>query len=272
MKKKLSIEKNKSKHKKQKQNGSAIVLMVLVLVNALMIVSVIASISLIEGKMSSNIKNSTPAFQAADSGVEWVLKKIGDETDSSKAISEVFAPGLAGDGKFTCPTGEVGGVFCELYFIDVVGEIITDDSLEILEIDAVRSIGRVGDDDQAVSRAVEVSLAIAGCPGGYEKASDFCIEIDEHEDADGDVMESSFEDATDACTAVDARLCSASEWSAACQLKDVLGLNDMDDNWEIVDDLTSTSETTVFGFAGCDDLSEESLDDPFNFRCCVNTN
>lgn len=276
MKKKLNIKENKNKIKKQKQDGSAIVLMVLVLVNALIIVSVIASISLVESKMSSNIKNSTPAFQAADSGVEWVLKTIGDETDSSKTILEVFG-GLAADGKFICPAGEVGGVVCELYFINIAGEVIDGDNddgdaTEILEIDSVRSIGRVGADDQMVTRAVEVSLAIAGCPGGYERISDFCIEIDEHADSDGNVVEHSFENAMDACTEVDARLCSASEWSAACQLSGIFGINDMEDNWERIDDLTSTSEATVFGFGDCDDNSQESLNDGYRYRCCMNTN
>lgn len=262
---------NKAKNLKEKQKGSAIVLMVLVLINALIIVSVIASISLVESKMSSNIKNSTPAFQAADSGIEWVLKTIGDETDSSKKISEVFGA-LAGDGSFSCPGGDVGGVTCELYFIDIAGEIITNDDTEIIEIDAVRSVGRRGTDDQEVSRAVEVSLAIAGCPSGYQRVSDFCIEEDEHTDSDDNVMESSFEDAANACFEVDARLCTSEEWSAACQMSGAVGLNDMDDNWERVDDMTTTSRAILFGFGDCDDNQEETLNNLNRFRCCMNTN
>ncbi|MBT3356521.1 hypothetical protein HN784_04995 [bacterium] len=261
----------KNKKPKQAQQGSAIVLMVLVLVNALIIVSVIASISLVEGRMSSNIKNSTPAFQAADSGIEWVLKTIGDENDSSKMISEVFGS-LAGDGKFDCPAGDVGGVICELYFIQATGEVITNEDTAILEIDSVRSIGRRGTDDQAVSRAVEVSLAIAGCPSGYEEISDFCIEVDEHTDSDDNVIERSFEGAADSCFEVDARLCTAAEWSSACQMSAVVGLNDMDDNWERVDDLATKNRAAIFGFADCDDVEEQSLNNTHRFRCCMNTN
>ncbi len=267
----MKKEIKKSKKDNLMQEGSAIVLMVLVLINALIIVSVIASISLVESRMSSNIKNSTPAFQAADSGIEWVLKTIGDENDSSKKISEVFGA-LAGDGSFDCPATDVGGVVCELYFIDIAAEIITDANIEIIEIDSVRSVGRRGTDDQEVSRAVEVSLAIAGCPSGYEKVADYCIEKDEHQDSDGNVMESSFEDAANACFEVDARLCGSGEWAAACQLSATVGLNDMTDNWERVDDFTQVDRVSVFGFGDCDDNQEETLNNLNRFRCCMNTN
>ncbi len=261
----------KNKHKEQKeQKGSAIILMVLVLINALIIVSVIASISLVEGKMSSSIKNSTPAFQAADSGIEFALKTIADESDSSKKISEVFGA-LASDGRMQCPASEVSNVDCELYFIDITGEIILDGDTEIYEIDSVRSIGRSGDKDESVSRAVEVSLALAGCPNGYEKISDFCIETNEHIDSGGIPAEYSFEDAADACLEVDARLCSSSEWVSACQMSAAVGLNNIDDGWERVDDLTEINEAIVFGFSDCDDSSEESINNTYRFRCCLNT-
>ncbi len=268
------MEKREYLIKKQKQNqnqeGSAIILMVLVLLNALIIVSVIASISLVESRMSSNIKNSTPAFQAADSGIEWVLKTIADEPDPSKKISEVLGT-LSSSGSLDCPSGDVGGVECELYFIDLSGGIIIDSDTEIYEIDSVRSVGRKGTDDERVSRAVEVSLTISGCPNGYVKVSDFCIETDEHLDEDGNPAEYSFEKAADACFAVDARLCSADEWFSACQMSGVIGLNDMENNWERVDDLTSIDEAIVFGFSDCTDSSEESINDSYKIRCCLNT-
>jgi hypothetical protein len=257
-------------NKRDGQKGSAIVLMVLVLINALIIVSVIASISLVEGKMSSNIKNSTPAFQAADSGIEWVLKKISDEADANKKISIVFGP-LDSSGKIDCPGGEVGGVECEVYFVDMTGALILDDNLPIYEIDSVRSVGKRGSDDELVSRAVEVSLALAGCPSGYIKVSDFCIEIDKHLDADGNLISYSFEDAIDSCAKVDARLCSASEWVSACRASASLGLNDMDGDWERVDDLTDTNRAIVFGNGTCNNSSQPLLTSTHTFRCCINT-
>jgi Tfp pilus assembly protein PilX len=256
-------------NKRDGQKGSAIVLMVLVLINALIIVSAIASISLIEGKMSSNIKNSTPAFQAADSGIEWVLKKISDETDASKRISEVFGS-LDTNGKLNCPVAQVGGVSCELYFVDMRGALIVDDIVPIYEIDSVRSIGKKGSDDELVSRAVEVSLALAGCPSGYAKVSDFCIETDEHRDSDGDLVSYSFEDAMDACFQVNARLCSASEWVSACQESATLGLNNMGNGWERVDDLTGLGDAILFGSSGCNNSSEQSLSAVHRIRCCIN--
>lgn len=269
MKNKAVFEKNKKEIQKRGQTGSAIILMVLVLINALIIVSAIASISLVEGKMSSNIKNSTPAFQAADSGIEWVLKTISDETDASKTILEVFGP-LAADGKLDCPAAQVGGVICELYFVDMTGALILDEDLEIYEIDSVRSIGKKGTDDELVSRAVEVSLALAGCPSGYAKVSDFCIEVEEHTDSLGNTMSSSFENAIDACFEVNARLCSASEWVSACQASAWLSLNNMEDNWERVDDLTASNRAVVFGSGGCDNNSELPLTAAQRFRCCMN--
>lgn len=270
MKNKVVFEKNKKECQKRGQTGSAIILMVLVLINALIIVSAIASISLVEGKMSSNIKNSTPAFQAADSGIEWVLKTISDETDAGKKISEVFGP-LDSNGKLDCPAAQVGGVDCELYFVDMEGALILDEDLAIYEIDSVRSIGKKGTEDELVSRAVEVSLALAGCPGGYVKVSDFCIEIDEHLDSDGNLKSYSFEDAIDACFEVDARLCSASEWVSACQESTSLGLNDMDNGWERVDDLTNLDDAIVFGSSDCDNSSEQPLSASHRIRCCINT-
>lgn len=143
----------KEARKKWYQKGSAMVMAMIVLVNALVIVASISMISVAERKMSGKFKSSTPAFQAADSGVEWAMKKIQDNPGSKK-ISDIFGtPGA--DGAFSC--GAIG-VECKVVLLDAEGNPVgSADSLS--EIATIRSIGSAGTGDNVTNRAVETAVA-----------------------------------------------------------------------------------------------------------------
>jgi len=155
----------------KREEGSALVLTVMVLVNALLIVGAISAISVIEKKMTARAKNSAPAFQAADSGIEWVLQQISLASDPvTTTIAGVFDPDTSGmnvtTGRYDCPDGSVTAVDlnvdCQFYFIDVSGEIITDPTVVLMEIDSVRSVGNAGVPEERASRAIEVLLETSG--------------------------------------------------------------------------------------------------------------
>ena len=64
--------------KNKKQEGSILILTLLALVGALSIAVAMVSISVIERKMTTKSRKSVTAFQSANSGIEWALKKIND--------------------------------------------------------------------------------------------------------------------------------------------------------------------------------------------------
>ena len=141
------------------ESGSALVLTIIVLVNALLIVTTITAISVIEQKASSKTKNSTPAYQAADSAMEWALKRLQDPTI---AQLDELCPGPGGfDASGRCDPG-IPNIESEIYFIDVNGAVITDPTESPSTAVSMRTVGRYGDGDDRVSRALEVHLGQSG--------------------------------------------------------------------------------------------------------------
>lgn len=276
LKKSMTMQKIKQN---SRERGSALVLTVIVLVNALLIVAAISSISVIERKMSSRAKNSSPAFQAADSGVEWVLYKIANEGDPlTTDLAAVFDPdtsGMGANGHYVCPDGTSSAVDlvvdCEFYFINVLGEVIVDDSTRLIDIDSVRAVGRAGVQEERVSRAIEVMMEIAHCPPNFIPVGDFCIQHDDNPAL------SWVEAATDCAESHEGRLCSSAEWFAACLLSmpgevletDVIDMRVADDEW--VDDMTSVTDARIVGQGGCSNVGEDDIaGGNHEYRCCVN--
>jgi hypothetical protein len=150
--------KKQSKNKKIDEKGSALILTVIVLINALLIVSAITTISVQQKKQASKIKNSTPAFQLADSGIEYALKeKKGNELST---IKDTF-DSLTGDGKVKITTdlgldasGSEGDVY--LYFLDddgVMGE------MELVgDVKWIRAVGVYGQGSEMVSRSLQAQV------------------------------------------------------------------------------------------------------------------
>lgn len=101
------------------------------------------------------------------------------------------------------------------------------------------------------------------CPNGFIEVNDrYCIEISERAPKD-------FISAMSECQKINARLCTWPQWYYACQ-NSSLGLINMVNNWEIVDDTANHSHTCVgVGGSGC--TSQDSSLGPaaaYYFRCC----
>lgn len=144
------------------EKGSALVLSVIVLVNALLIVTTIASMSAVSQKMSGKTKNSSVAFQAADSGAEFALKEIYDN-DGSLSVRDFCKNGILNNTTGKCETtlfSAVPSTQVELYFMDESEGLITDGNISADEIKYIRSVGKVSDGSgEMVSRAVEVNVS-----------------------------------------------------------------------------------------------------------------
>lgn len=155
----------KIKDKFLKNRGSALVLAVIVLVNALFIVVAVSSISIVERKMSIKTRNTAPAFQAADSGVEYVLSRMDD--DDKDTIDAVCGVPLTTDG--TCIISLSDSIKdVRIYFLGTDDKIITEGSTSPNLVRSIRSVGKFGGENYATTRAIEVVLAAttAGITGG----------------------------------------------------------------------------------------------------------
>lgn len=264
---------NRKIGKKPGQRGSALVLTVIVLVNALLIVAAISAISVIERKTSSRAKNSSPAFQAADSGVEWVLFKVANENDPlGTTLADVFGAGnMDANGRYNCSSTPLT-VDCDFYFVNVIGEVIRDEDVRLIDIDSVRAVGRSGVQEEQVSRAIEVMMEIAHCPPDFIPVGDYCIQYDDN-------LAENFSAAAKTCAEdYQGRLCRSAEWFVACELSrpgealegEIL---DMVNGAEWVDDYLDNDDVLTIGTGGqCDNTSSgnDPIADTNQFRCCIN--
>ena len=166
------------------------------MINALLIVAAIAAISIVERKASTKTKNSAPAFQAADSAMEWVLKQL-----KGSSISDVSDMCLSFDGPadsnpgLCIPDNSLTDNFIgmptdvEVYFMDSSGVVITDSTESIYNVNTVRTIGRYGiNNDEKVSRALEVSVTDVG-PIAWWAIADSKVPGDDGSSAAGDIIE-----------------------------------------------------------------------------------
>ncbi len=255
--------KNKAK---TSQGGSALVLTVIVLVTALVISLSISVISVMERKISSKARNSTPAFQAADSGLDWALRKINDSY-GPETLADVFPdPDCSFDtstGEINCSGGDAPNVDFSLFFIDRDSQIMRDAGLLVRNIYAIRSIGRSGLNEEEVNRSLE-AYAAPNCPnvagaGGFETISvgDFCVQND---DSQSETWSNAYLD----CVDFNGRLCSAGELFAACESG---SLTFNDDEW--TDTVTNTGEAIIVS-DDCSTFGAANMGNTNDFRCCFN--
>lgn len=164
------------KNKIFKNRGSALILAVIVLVNALFIVVAVSSISIVERRMSIKTRNTAPAFQAADSGIEYVLSQIGDDGTIGGICTDDFGT----DGKCTITSSNLDNV--EIYFLDGADQVITDGNTSRDSVRAIRSVGKFGEGGYGATRAIEVAIAAttAGITGGCELEEDAGIRTVNH--------------------------------------------------------------------------------------------
>ncbi len=257
--------------KQKKQEGSILILTLLALVGALSISVAMVSISVVERKMTTKSKKSVTAFQGANSGIEWALKKINDATVSSgnvQTIAQAFAPQtMDGDGKISCPSGffDDGKSGCEIYLLGNTNQdrkIIINPDTTLDKIIAVRATGIYGQlAEEKVGRSLE-AYAMPNCPTDYRRVADFCVEGNLHSD-------SNWNNAINLCADAGKRLCTTAELLAA---KGVNGLTLTDDigngENEWTADVVDTSNNFYIDNNG--DIGSELSSSDNKFRCCMN--
>jgi hypothetical protein len=97
------------------------------------------------------------------------------------------------------------------------------------------------------------------------EAGEFCIQVNE---------QSSFvwfKDAQSYCRSIKARLCTVGEWVDACYQGPVLGLTNMTNGFEWVDDFTQDYDggTVLVGYLNdCNFITAGAHTDLVRFRCC----
>ena len=246
---------------REDKSGSILILTMLALVGAISIAVAMSSVSIVERKMTTKSRKSTTAFQSANSGIEWAMKKINDASPSD-TIYNVFLKTPDGNGQITCPPGlfTVGsGLECKITFLERnsgTGErdlITSDASME--DVVAIRSSGTFGSDSEQVGRALE-AYAMPNC-GSDKRVADFCIE---------DTDRSSKDDwggAVGTCASAGKRLCTAAELVAANE-EDVYIENKI-----MAADIAGSGGDSSFVLVKNSTL-ETTIDDDQNFRCCRN--
>jgi hypothetical protein len=121
--------------------------------------------------------------------------------------------------------------------------------------------GRIGLDPHAADAKVRQGE----CPSGMLEiagAGEACIESAERGNAP-------WTEARDTCAGLGRRLCTATEWAAACA--GTAGLIDMADDavpeweWLAAEDGGIAEKG---GYAACDDTGTHPVVDPYDYRCC----
>ncbi len=256
--------------KQKKQEGSILILTLLALVGALSISVAMVSISVVERKMTTKSKKSVTAFQSANSGIEWALKKINDATiDGGKVqkIEDVFTMG--GDGKISCPSSffDDGKSDCEIYLLSGTNQnrtVITDPTVTLDKVIAVRATGMYGEAEEKVGRFLE-AYAMPNCPENYQRVADFCIQnaLQSQDDT--------WQNAINFCAGGGQRLCTTAELLAAKHQGNFTDANSDDigngnDEWTA--DVVDTNNNFYIDSSG--DIRSEPSDNDKKFRCCMN--
>ncbi len=167
------------------QRGSALVLVAVLLIGAAFLVASVSAVSILQRKMSTAVSNSAPAFQAADSGIEWSMKYFrdyssGENTDPSTPIAGIgfdqfmlgTSAGWDGD-KLFCPnsifeSNSNSDYQCEIYFLDRDGKFLRPTDL-VSEVFYVRSVGTYGRGDEKAVRALQTEVNLMPAPVAWWK-------------------------------------------------------------------------------------------------------
>jgi Tfp pilus assembly protein PilX len=248
---------------KYKQEGSILILTLLALVGALSIAVAMSSISIVERKMTTKSRKSVTAFQAANSGIEWAMKKLND-AEPGETITSKFSS-MESDGKISCPNGlfNDNDTGCEIYLLDGTNQnrtVINDSSISLDKVVAIRSTGKYGKNEEQVGRALE-AYAMPNCRDNEDRIADFCIEEDQ---SDSDF---SYAEATKNCSDSGKRLCSINELLAYWQEDRTKFSNE-----EWAADITGSNQAATIN--NQPDIGEgdshESGGDSYKYRCCRN--
>ena len=256
---------------KIKQDGSILILTLLALVGALSISVAMVSISVVERSMTAKSKKSVTAFQSANSGIEWALKKINDAQFNSgnkkvQTIADVFGVDALNPqtGKISCPSNFFNNKSnCEVYLLTGPNDnrtVIVNGNTTMDKIVAVRATGVYGEAEEKVGRALE-AYAMPNCGSDYERVADFCVgkELNGSE---------AWTSAIGFCAGAGKRLCTAAELLAVSSVAPS-GLTDdvgSDDEWTA--DVVDSSSSIYIDNSGA--IQSDSSSDSKKFRCCMN--
>lgn len=138
---------------KPKSKGAILLLTTILLFVLLGMVVSLSYVTVMEQKMSQKTKSSVGSFYNSESGIEWVLNKI---ANNSGAISTAFT--LQPDSSVNCPAS-FGTDICKVFLLDQDGKVITNSNADLSLVKAVRSVGTQGGDTQ---RAIEAAVASGG--------------------------------------------------------------------------------------------------------------
>ncbi|MFW5885069.1 MAG: FISUMP domain-containing protein [Patescibacteria group bacterium] len=147
------------KTNKEKQRGSALVFSMIILVNAVIIVGSIVFISAVQKDTSSKVRHTSTALQAADSGIEHVLRIVNQEDRESDPVSILCDQFFSSTGK--CEADEVTDSSKDkltMYFFDEDDNLITGLGHEIQEIAYVHAVGEAGYGEDRVSRSFKSAV------------------------------------------------------------------------------------------------------------------
>lgn len=162
MKTKVAEKKNIGK---MDEKGSALVLTMVVLINALLLVAAITAITAAQRRTGTLVKNSTPAFQLADSGIEYFLQKKKTSNSSTK-VKDICGE-LTKEGRANCSGDkkiDLGAETVYLYFLKGDGTVITTEDTLLSDVVFVRSIGIYGQAGEQVSRSLQVKIETEPAP------------------------------------------------------------------------------------------------------------
>ncbi len=132
------------------KEGTALVFVMILITNAIIIVSSIVFISVIQEKASGNAKFSPAAYQKADSGFEYALKIINDS--GSLSSDEIKAELCSSFNNGKCALIDLSEI--DLYFFDSSGNILTGNHDHLEDIYEIKSVGV----DNGVSRSLKATL------------------------------------------------------------------------------------------------------------------
>ena len=256
----------KIKNLKDDKRGSILILAMLALVGAISIAVAMTSVSIVERKMTTKSRKSTTAFQSANSGIEWAMKKIND-AEPGDTISSVFGSAPDTKGQVACDSNlfsSGSNLSCKITFLKrdpATGtrDIITTDPL-MEEVVAIRSSGTFGTSSEQVGRALE-AYAMPNCGSEAVRVADFCVDK-EHADNGNSAP---WIGAVYTCRESGKRPCTASELVAS---EDIDLTNNVGDEWTA--DITGSNMAAFIDGSRIDIKEDQILTGSHSFRCCRN--
>ncbi len=153
------FDKNKYKKSRKAEEGSALIMTVIALASALVIVISVSVVSISEKELTGKIRNSAAAFQAADSGMEYILKRKEDGSINSGTNLDDLC-GRRIDNLGACdPEIYVFGekLNIKIYFLGKDGILSSGTAGEV---GVIRSVGTAGKGKDSASRTLEVVVYI----------------------------------------------------------------------------------------------------------------